>query len=153
MAKDLQSTLRKNAWVLDFGMGYRAAVGTRELFHLIDVPTSYIVPCTPAYCRSVLFWQGKLLPMMDMSSRVGGAELDAPYIAVVGYQSKRGELPQFGALKMVSPPLQVTVSDEHACEIPDELRGWRELSISCFDLNSAAIPILNLKRIFNTAPI
>ena len=142
-----------NAWVLDFGMGYRAAVGRRELFHLIDVPTSYIVPCTPAYCRRVLFWQGKLLPLMDMSSRMGGTEQNAPYIAVVGYQLKRGEHPQFGAIQMTSPPSQVAVSDEQACAIPDELRGWRELAISCFDLNGNAVPILNLNRIFNSAPV
>ena len=142
-----------NAWVLDFGMGYRAAVGRRELFHLIDVPTSYIVPCTPAYCRRVFFWQGKLLPLMDMSSRMGGTEQNAPYIAVVGYQHKRGEHPQFGAIQMTSPPSQVAVSDEQACAIPDELRGWRELAISCFDLNGDAVPILNLNRIFNSAPV
>lgn len=153
MTKELKSSSRMNAWVLDFGMGYRAAVGRRELFHLIDVPTSYIVPCTPAYCRRVLFWQGKLLPLMDMSSRMGGTEQNAPYIAVVGYQHKRGEHPQFGAIQMTSPPSQVAVSDEQACAIPDELRGWRELAISCFDLNGDAVPILNLNRIFNSAPV
>lgn len=152
MPKELKSSSRTNAWVLDFGMGYRAGVGTRELFHLIDVPTSYIVPCTPAYCHKVLFWQGKLLPLMDLASRMGGVEQDAPYIAVVGYQFKRGEYPQFGALQMVSPPMQVTVSDDLACEIPGGLGGWRELAISCFNLNGDAIPILNLNRIFNSVP-
>ena len=148
MTKELKSSSRMNAWVLDFGRGYRAAVGTRELFHLIDVPTSYIVPCTPAYCRRVLFWQGKLLPLMDLASRMGGAEQDAPYIAVVGYQLKRGEYPQFGAVQMRSPPLQLSVSDEQACKLPEEMSAWRALTISCFEHNGMAVPVLNLNRLF-----
>ena len=150
MPKDIKSLSGVNAWVLDFGMGNRAAVGARELFHLIDVPISFIVPCTPAYCRRVLFWHGKLLPLMDLASRMGEAEQEAPYIAVVGYQLKRGDYPQFGALQMVSPPSQVTVSDAQACEIPEDLKGWHSLAISCFEHNGDAVPILNLNRVFNT---
>lgn len=142
-----------NAWVLDFGQGYRAAVGTRELFHLIDIPVFFIVPCTPAYCHRVLFWQGKLLPLMNMASRMGAAEQEAPYIAVVGYQQQRGAPPQFAALQMVSPPSQISVNDEQACEIPDELKGWHNLAISCFDLQGDAVPILNLNQIFNSSPV
>lgn len=137
-----------NAWILDFGMGFKAAVGTRELLHLIDVPSSFVVPCTPKYCHRVLFWQGKLLPLMDMTSRLGGAAHDAPFVAVVGYQAKRGDYPQFGALQMVSPPSQVAVSDEQACRLPDEVPEWKALAISCFEHNGMAVPVLNLNRLF-----
>lgn len=138
--------------MLDFGKGYRAAVGMRELIHLIDVPSSFVVPCTPAYCHSVLFWQGKLLPLMDVACRLGGAVQDAPYVAVVGYQQKRGEYPQFGAIQMASPPTQVAVSDEQACKLPDEIQGWDKLAISCFEYNGTAVPVLNLTRLFS-APL
>ncbi len=141
-----------NAWVLDFGMGYKAAVGTRELFHLIDIPSAFVVPCTPAYCHRILFWQGKLLPLMDVASRLSGAGHEAPFVAVVGYQQKRGEYPQFGAVQLVSPPSQVAVSDEQACKLPDELQGWDELAISCFEYNSIPIPVLNLNLLFNSLP-
>lgn len=139
---------RMNAWVLDFGMGYRAAVGARELLHLIDIPTAFNVPCTPAYCHRVLFWQGKLLPLLDVACRLGGAAHEASFIAVVGYQHKRGEYPQFGALQIVSPPTQVAVSDEQACNLPDETQDWDELAISCFEHNGVAVPVLNLNRLF-----
>lgn len=140
----------KNAWVLDLGMNYRAAVGGRELLHLIDVPTTFAVPCTPFYCRRVVFWQERLLPLMDIASRQGGAARQAQFIAVVGYQQKRGEFPQFGALVLASPPLQVEVSDEQACSLPEEMRNWKELAISCFDYHGDAVPVIDLNRLFNT---
>jgi len=141
-----------NAWILDLGSNYRAAVGGRELLHLVDVPAIFSVPCTPLYCRSALFWQGKLLPVMDIAARLSGTAHDAQFIAVVGYQQRRGEYPQFGAVQLLSPPLQVAVSDEQACDLPQTAQGWDELAISCFGYLGAAVPVLDLNRLFNTPP-
>lgn len=143
---------RMNAWILDFGLSYRAAVGGRELLHLIDVPATFAVPCTPAYCRKVVSWQERLLPVMDIAYRLGGTAQQAQFIAVVGYQQRRGEYPQFGALLLSSPPLQVAVSDEQACKLPENAQGWEELAISCFDYQGDAVPVLDLNRLFNTLP-
>jgi len=138
-----------NAWILDFGLGNRAAVGGRELLHLVDVPTTFAVPCTPSYCCRVLSWQGRMLPVMDIASRLGGSSQKSPFIGVIGYQKRSGEYPQFGALLLSSPPLHVTVSDEQACALPEEMQRWNELAISCFDFQGAALPVLNLNFIFN----
>lgn len=140
---------RMNAWILDFGTSHRAAVGGRELLHLIDVRTTFAVPCTPSYCRSVVFWQEQLLPVMDIASLLGGKSKEAQFIAIVGYQQKRGEQPQFGALMLASPPLQVAVSDEQACRLPENALDWGKLAISCFDYQGDAMPVLNLTRLFN----
>lgn len=144
---------RMNAWILDVGMNYKAAVGGRELLHLIDVPKTFSVPCTPVYCHKVVHWQGRLLPVMDITARLGGVEQQAQFIAVVGYQQKRGEYPQFGALLLASPPSQATVSDEQACSLPENYPGWKQLAIACFEYQGDAVPVLDLNRIFNTPPI
>lgn len=144
---------RMNAWVLDLGMGYKAAVGRRELLHLIDVPKTFVVPCTPSYCHKIVFWQERLLPVMDIASRLCGTAQEAQFIAVIGYQQKRGDSPQFGALLLASTPLQVAVSDEQACTLPENPQGWDELAISCFEYDGDALPVLNLNRLFNTMPI
>ena len=142
---------RMNAWLLDFGDGCQAAVGTRELLHLVDAPTTFKVPCTPEYCRNVVLWQERLLPVMDVAARVGTRPHNAPFLAVIGFQQQRGEYPQFGALMLVSPPKQLAVSDEQACRLPDTSNAWRELAISCFEYQGAAVPVLNLRRIFASA--
>lgn len=143
---------RMNAWLLDFGDSCRAAVGTRELLHLVDAPATFDVPCTPDYCRSVVYWQERLLPVMDIAARLGAAPQRAPFLAVIGYQQQRGEYPQFGALKLASPPQQLAVSDEQACPLPAQIGAWQELAISCFEHQGAPIPVLNLKYIFGNAP-
>jgi len=143
---------RMNAWILDLGIDCKAAVGSRELLHLMAVPTTFSVPCTPAYCHRVVHWQGRLLPVMDIASRLGRTELQAGFIAVVGYQQKRGEYPQFGALQLASPPLQASVGDEQACDLPVNTQGWSKLAIACFDYQGEAVPVLDLNRLFGTSP-
>lgn len=142
--------MRMNGWVLDLGMGYRAAVGGRELLHLIDVPKTFEVPCTPPYCHRVVSWQERLLPVMDITSRLNGVEQQAQFIAVVGYQKKRGEYPQFGALLLTSPPQQISVNDEQACDLPEDSKDWSDFSISCFDYQGSAIAVLDLNKLFTT---
>jgi chemotaxis signal transduction protein len=141
-----------NAWLLDFGGACKAAVGTRELLHLVDAPATFAVPCTPEYCRSIVLWQERLLPVMDIAARLGARPLAAPFLAVIGYQQQRGEYPQFGAFMLSSPPRQLAVSDEQACRLPDENSTWRELALSCFEHQGLPVPVLNLRRIFGNAP-
>jgi chemotaxis signal transduction protein len=141
-----------NAWLLDFGDACYAAVGTRELLHLIDAPSTFPVPCTPEYCSRVVLWQERLLPVMDISARIGSRPRTAPFLAVIGYQQQRGEYPHFGALLLASPPKQLAVSDEQACRLPDGKENWRELAISCFEYQGSPVPVLNLCRLFSGAP-
>lgn len=141
-----------NAWLLDFGRSCRAAVGTRELLHLVDAPVTYEVPCTPAYCRNVVLWQERLLPVMDIASRLGAESVGTPFLAVVGYQQQRGEYPQFGALILSTPPKQLTVTDGQACQLSGENSEWQDLSISCFEHEGLPLPILNLSHIFSNLP-
>ena len=144
--------LRMNAWVLDFGLSYKVAVGGRELLHLIDVPVTFVVPYTPAFCHKVVSWQGRLLPVMELACRFGGEVKEAQFIAVIGYQNKRGEQPQFGAIALTAPPKQISVSDDQACGLPDSRQGLSAWTISCFEHQGDTVPVLNLNKLFNSAP-
>ncbi len=137
-----------NAWLLDFGHGLRAAVGTRVLLHLIDDPRLFAVPCTPSYCRQVAFWQDRVLPVMDMAARLGKAPLPPRLLAVACYFDPLDVAPRFGALALASAPIAVTVSDHAACALPEHPAGWSGLAASCFQHQGAPVPILHLGRIF-----
>ena len=141
---------RMNAWLLDFGGSCQAAVGTRELLHLVDMPATFAVPCTPGYCGRVVLRQERLLPLMDIAVRRGGASRTTSFLGVVGYQQQRGEYPQFGALALAAPPRQLAVTDDQACRLPEADSAWRELAISCFEHQGMPIPVLNLNRIFGS---
>ena len=139
---------KMNAWILDFGNNYKAAVGGRELLHLIDTPVIYAVPHTPSFCNKVVSWQEQLLPVMDIAAKLGGANQSVKFIAVVGYQNQRGKQPEYAGLKLDSPPKQVSISDEHACNLPEAAQFWHEIAISCFEYQGEAIPVINLQVVF-----
>jgi chemotaxis signal transduction protein len=139
---------RTNAWILDIGEHLKAAVGGRELLHLIDQPKTLSVPCTPSYCKRVIAWQGRLLAVMDMTARLTGKEQQAKFVAVVAYQFQKGDYPEFGALLLLSPPVKVTVSDEDVCHLPENNSNWKAVAISCFTHEGEAIPVLDLRKIF-----
>jgi chemotaxis signal transduction protein len=138
-----------NAWILEFGNNYKAAVGGRELLHLIDAPVIYSVPHTPHFCNQVVSWQENLLPVMDMSAKLSGNKQVPKFIAVIGYQKKRGEQPIYAGLQLDCPPKQVFVSDEQACKLPESAQIWSEIAISCFEYLGEAIPVINLQSIFD----
>ena len=148
MATEKLSAQRPNAWLLDFGQSCRAAVGTRTLLQIIDNPIQHSLPCTPPYCSSVLLWQDRLLPVMDLPALLGGLPLPPRYIAVVAYQDRLHESVRFGALQLDALPVAVAVSDEQACPLPEQPSGWSKFAISCFSHQGVAIPVLHPGRIF-----
>ncbi len=152
MAAEKLTMLHPNAWLLDFGQSLRAAVGARVLLQIFDNPQLHEVPCTPPYCRSVLSWQGRLLPVMDMAARLTDAQQAQRLVAVAGYQDRPEEPVRFGALLLSAPPLAIAVSDAQSCPLPEQIPGWGQFSLSCFEHQGEAVPVLHLGRIFSRLP-
>ncbi len=148
MAIEKLTTLQPNAWLLDFGHSMRAAVGTRVLLQILENPPLHEVPCAPAYCHRVLSWQGRLLPVMDVAARLAGAPQARKLVAVAGYQEQPDEPVHFAALLLSAPPVAIAVSDAQSCPLPEEFAGWSQFSLSCFDHQGEAVPVLHLGRIF-----
>lgn len=142
------------AWLLDLGAGYRAAVGERQLVHLLYAPQSYPVPRTPAHARRVLPWQEHLLPVFDVVNWLGGAlpPTGLPVAGIFAYQRGQGEMPQYGALWLAAPPARLSVTDQQACDLPEPNSAWQALAISCFEHEGAPVPILDLRRLYGTVP-
>ncbi len=154
------------AWLLQFDSQYQAAVGQRELLHLDQSMSRYAVPLAPAYCREVIYWQGRPIPLIDITiwleslgkskgkpqGKSDAATEKNKYIGIVGYQTKQGEAPQFGAIWLTKPPSLVIVSDNQACSLSKAGREWSPLATACFnhvgDANEVAVPVLDLMRIF-----
>ena len=148
MAAEELPLQRPNAWLLDFGQSVRAAVGTRVMLQIINDPKPHPVPCAPSYCRSVVSWQGRLLPVMDMAARLGGAPQVPRLLAVAAYQTQSGAPTQYGALLLDALPVAIAVGDAQSCSLPEQPVGWEKYSLSCFDHNGVAIPVLHLAKIF-----
>jgi chemotaxis signal transduction protein len=150
MILEQQAGLRPNAWLLDFGKGFRAAVGTRVLLQIIHDPTRYPVPHTPRHCNSVISWQGRLLPVIDMASCLGVKPETSTLMGIVGYKVKHGQQMHLGAIQLSSVPNAIVVRDDQSCSLPEPQPGWDNLAIGCFAHQGEAVPILHMERIFSS---
>ncbi|MFO7641804.1 MAG: hypothetical protein R6X17_11250 [Candidatus Competibacteraceae bacterium] len=138
------------AWLLALDFEFRAAVGEREMVHLIETPTLLDVPWTPSYCRQILIWNNLLLPAMDLAAWLRGqpSRRDRTLAGVFAHQAQPGAEPSYGALLMAAIPERVRVTDAQACALLDQPAGWRTLAISCFQRGGQPVPILDLPFIF-----
>ena len=150
MISEQKAGLRPNAWLLDFGQGFRAAVGTRVLLQIIHDPKLYQVPHTPRHCRSVLSWQGRLLPVMDMATCLGVKPETSTLVGIVGYKVKHGQLMNLGAIQLSSVPNAIVARDDQSCSLPETQTGWGSLAIACFAHQGEAVPIMHIERIFSS---
>jgi len=144
-----QSQERPNAWLLDFGQTLRAAVGLRVLLQIVDGPRLHSVPCTPPHCRSVLPWQGRLLPVLDLAVLLGSQPQQPHLLAVAAYQERLGEPTRFGALLLTTPPVGIIVGNDQACPLPEYPQAWGKFALSCFGHQGDAIPVLHMGRLLS----
>lgn len=145
--------MESSAWLLNFGDGQLAAVGKRELLHLVPLQGLFDVPRAPRHCSRVMLWQHHVVPVFDMLAwlGVGSGASDAGLVAVVGYQSRRRQIPQFGALLLAEPPARIVVSDAQACELSPQQSAWDKLAISCFRHEENPVAVLDLPLMFSRA--
>ena len=142
------------AWLLPLQGAWRAAVGEWELVHLIEAPVLVDIPVTPFYCRQVLLWENRILPVLDLAVWLAGQPLaprDQMLAGIFAYQAQSEAALSYGILLLDGVPTRQVVHDEEACALPAEPMGWQKVAISCFGDGDSAVPILDLPYIFSGA--
>ncbi len=136
---------RSNAWLLTLGAGHRAAVADHEMIEYVAAPRLHAVPMAPSHCANVLFWQDRILPVLDIGAFLdGGDAAAAPLAVVLAYQTRPREPLRYVALALEQPPVRVEVDDEQACALPEEHRAfWKSAALACFSLEGG-VPILDV---------
>jgi len=155
-------SLESNGWLLKMRGKWRAAVGLRELVHVLPYsPRLYRVPQTPAHARHVIVWEGKIVPVADLAAYLeAGAEpvlrsaTDRPsldhLVGIIAYQAAPGSAISLAGMLLGEVPERIRVTDEQACALPESPSGWYQVSISCFEHpDYGAVPILDLPRLFS----
>ena len=138
------------AWLLLLDGQMRAAVGERELVHLIEAPVLLEVPVSPPWCRQVLVWNNTVLPTMDLAVWLRGqpVQRQQTLVGVFAHQQEPGAIPEYGALMLSAIPNRIRVTDDQACPLPKQPNHWRTLAISCFRWHDHPVPVLDLPIIF-----
>ncbi len=140
-------------WILEPMPDQFVAIGELEIVHLLqqkDKPHN--IPMTPPYARSIILWQGIALPIIDLAVLLGMVDTkqQANFLAVVAYNLNEQEAAYYGAFSLQDIPRRVMVSDEDACDFPDDKLNWCDLAHSCISYQEQIIPILQLQHIFAT---
>lgn len=150
---------KATAWMLPVTKAMSAAVGEFELVHILpDRPALFRVPRAPDYCRHVVVWQGRIVPLMDLGARFGapgrsaGPLAENGVVGIVAYQSVAADHFEYGALRLEAIPWRCEVTDEQACAFPAWLEVWRPYACACFQPEGpcSAVPILRLDRLFSS---
>lgn len=152
--------MESKAWLFKVGHQAYAAVGERELVHVLPYrPQLFEVPHTPAYCRYVTVWQDQILPVMDFGLRIGGSTLELSdtteieldwLIAVVAYHPLERSKIGYGALLLKNIPERITVGDDQQCVATEVDARWFGLVSSCFEhALYGRVPILDLAYSFS----
>ena len=144
-----------SAWLLDFGKGQFAAVGERELLHIVYQPRLHRVPQADAHCDCVMAWEGDFLPVWNLAAwfKCSKTTGSSGLAAVVGYADEDSGRTLRGVICIDLPPKRVNVRDEDACALPDT--RWERLATSCFLYETVRVPTLDLAAMFRarlTAP-
>ena len=137
-----------NAWLLDIGGAVQVAIGMRELVQIVDAPNTFTVPLTPACNRKVMFWQKRMVPVLDLSIKLDSTESHGQLLAIVGYADRESGNAELGAIILSAPPVRILVDDEQACRLDEHMAPWREVANASFSQNGAVIPVLHLSRLF-----
>lgn len=140
------------AWLLAFGNGYRAAVGLREVVHVLpDPPTLFRVPRAGPACRSVFMWQGRIVPLVDPAAIAGDAPAapDSSTLVVVAYQDAGEGSVNRGGLVLSQVPERVFVDDRHGLTRAQMPPAWMPFACGGYRDPAGTVPILDLGRIFS----
>ncbi|MCP5420608.1 MAG: chemotaxis protein CheW [Gammaproteobacteria bacterium] len=141
------------AWIMDLDSQLQAAVGDREMLHVIQAPELFSVPLSPPYCRHVLIWQDHILPLMDLAAWLNGQSerREHKVAGILAFQPRRDQEVRYGALSLAATPIRAQVDDQQACDLPAHPSGWKRLALSCFQQGNRIIPILDLPTLFSDA--
>ncbi len=145
------------AWLLEFSRNQVAAVGLHELVEVLSRPKLFHVPMASPRTHQVLVWRDEILPVVNFGAiSTGGPDDVMPggaVTAIAVYQTVPGEPLRHGALQLTVMPRTVTVADNMACALPESQSSISDLAIACFSYENLAVPVIDLTRVFERAPL
>ncbi|MDZ4074149.1 MAG: chemotaxis protein CheW [Hylemonella sp.] len=144
------------ACVLEYAQDSFIALPVHAGVELVDSPRLVPVPGMAHFCRGLVAWQGRQLPLIDLQAYLGGVDAPAAppfsHVLVVAYQVAPGVAIEYGALCAPFLIRMVEVVDSDQSPLPDDQACWTRIAISCFLHRGRAIPVLEPSRMF-TSPV
>jgi len=125
------------------------AVPEYQMAEYVVDPDLAPVPLAPQHCRSVLFWQDKIVPLMELA-QLAGNDSAGPVesVVVMAYQNQPGAPLRYVGIAVAEPPARIPVDDEQVCDPAEDYADClRAVTLSCFSHDGQPTTILNLERL------
>ncbi len=142
-----------DAWLLAIDYDNKVAVGEFELVYIVNQAEYIHVPQAPEYCSQIIIWNGKVVPVVDLSSWFTSREQldDCKAIAILAYEGAKGEV-QYGGLKLIDIPMLESVTNDQFCHLSQQKMKMEKISHSSYmSKNGEVVAILNIPSIFSSA--
>ena len=152
----LAAELRAPARLLEYKWGSFVAFPAHTTIALIDSPPVVEVPGSPYYCHGLIGWKGRWLPLLDLNVLLRAyPEPGAPasgHVLVLAYQEAPGRPLEYGAVCARLLVRMIEVADSQRCELPRDSDLWPWVSLSCFEHEGHAVPVLDTRCLFAQPP-
>jgi hypothetical protein len=155
-AAPVPAELRAPARLLEYKWGSFVAFPAHTTIALLDSPRVIDVPGAPYYCKGLIGWQGRWLPLLDLNALLRAyPEREAPasgHVLVLAYQEAPGRPLEYGAVCARLLVQMIEVADSQRCELPQDSDLWPWVSLSCFEHEGHAVPVLDTRCLFAQPP-
>ncbi len=143
---------RTPARLLEYKRGAFVAFPAHTTVGLIECPTVLTVPGAPYYCHGMIAWQDRRIPLLDLNTllRAYQEAIEPPigHVLVLAYQSAPGQPLEYGAVCARALVRMIEVADSQQCDLPGDSDLWPWISLSCFEHEGHAVPVLDTARLF-----
>jgi chemotaxis signal transduction protein len=140
-----------NAWLLECSSQLTVAVSDHEIIECIQSQREYPVPLAPHYCNSVVAWQNRLVPVMDLALAIGAGDSDVPssIVCLLNYQQAPRQPLQQLALRVGKTPEKIYVDDAQAAEPSDDPahRLLDPVALSCFLHGRQTVAVIDIAKL------
>lgn len=141
---------KSNAWLLECGDSLTFAVGDHEIVECLQAVHFYPVPAAPHYCSSVIAWQDRLVPVMDIGAIFQvHSQREAPFVCLLSYQQAPRQPLQYLAVPINRTPGKIVVDDDQVCEAPpgSDSALLQSISLCCFSHADQPVPIVDIAKL------
>jgi chemotaxis signal transduction protein len=142
------------AYLLEYRKNRFVAFPAHTGVELIDQPKVVIVPGQPGFCLGLMSWQGgRRIPLIDLEKLLtdggGQGSTSIGHVLVLAYQSAPNQALQYGAVLAPSLIRMIEVTDSQQWALPVEIEALPRISLSCFEYQGQAVPILDTAGLFS----
>ena len=140
------------AWVMQVDRVAKVAVGKMEIIHIVHNPDYITIPCAPEHCNRVVYWNKKIIPVMNLSMWFNESVVyyHSNLVAIVTYQDESNADIKYGGIQLLDPPVIDYVSNNQLSKTDSNDGKWRAIALSCYrNKSDEDIPIIDLCAIFS----